>query len=199
VQKIFGVLLEGFDLLLSQGFLVPDDVLFALIDLTLRLLRPHTFLGALHFFLASSIAFDHLPIEATLLFLVDNVVGVIVNIFVLFDFFGMVNDHVGFKVKLGSIERDVLALLHSGLEVLLHLILEEAVDGVVIEVLPLDALVRVDCEHTGNYVLSDIGNAIDVLREAELFVLDVIDEFNHVGCLVGWSASIESYEPKSIS
>lgn len=55
----------------------------------------------------------------------------------------------------------------------------------VVEVLPLDALVWVHYQHAADDVLGDLRDLVDVARESEWFVLDVVDQFDDIGGLVG--------------
>ena len=94
------------------------------------LLVLEAFLGGLQLLLPQPVSLDELPVEAALLLLVDHIVGVVVDVFVLLDLLRVIDDHVRLEVELGSVEGDVLALLHRILEVFLHLVLEVAGDWV---------------------------------------------------------------------
>ena len=120
------------------------------------LLVLEAFLGGLQLLLPQPVSFDELSVEAALLLLVDHIVGVVVDVFVLLDLLRVVDDHVRLEVELGSVEGDVLALLHRILEVFLHLVFEVAGDWVMVEVLPLYSLARVDSEHPLYHILRNL-------------------------------------------
>jgi hypothetical protein len=68
-----------------------------------------------------------------------------------------------------------------------------------VEVLPLYALVWVDYQHAADDVLGDFGDLVDVSRESQRFVLDVVDQFDDIRGLVGRTSLSKTYNPKSIS
>lgn len=74
----------------------------------------------------------------------------------LLDLLGVIDDHVCLEVELGSVEGNVLALLHGILEVFLHLIFEIAGDWMMVEVLPLYSLAWVDSEHPLYHILRNL-------------------------------------------
>jgi hypothetical protein len=129
----------------------------------------------------------------------DDVICVGVDVLILLDLLGVVDDHIGLEVELGGVEREILSLLHGVLEVAFDLILQEAVDGMVVKILPLDAFVGVYCQHSFQNVLGDIRDGVYLPREAEGLILDVVDKFDHVGGLVGRAAWGGEYLPKSVS
>ncbi len=75
-----------------------------------------TLLGWLEFLLPEAVSLDQLPVETTLLLLIDHIVSVVIDVPMFLDLF-RIHDHVGLEVKLGGVERDVLALLHCVLQV----------------------------------------------------------------------------------
>lgn len=61
------------------------------------------FLGGLEFFLACALTLNHLSVETSLLLLMNDIVCIVVNIFILFNLLRVVDDHIGLEVKLGSV------------------------------------------------------------------------------------------------
>ena len=57
-----------------------------------------------------------------------------------------------------------------------------------VEVLPLDALVGVDYQHAADDVLRDLRDFVDLTWELQWLVFDVVDQLDDVGGLVGRTA-----------
>lgn len=100
MKQEFGVALKGFYLLLPQSFLISNDILLTFIHLAALLLVLEALFGRLQLLLSEAISLDKLPIEAALLLLVHHIIGVVVDVLVLLDLLGVVDDHVGLEVEL---------------------------------------------------------------------------------------------------
>lgn len=115
-----------------------------------------TSLGGLELFLSETISLNEFAIEAALLLLIDHIVCIVIDVLMLLDFLRVIDDHICLEVKFRSIESDVFTLLHRILKVLLHLILKIAGNWMMIEVLPLDSFIWVNCKHPLDDILSDL-------------------------------------------
>lgn len=91
----------------------------------------------------------------------NHIISIVIDVLMLLDLFRVFDHHIGLQVKLRSIQRSILALLHGDLKVFLHLVLKVAVDWMMVEVLPLDALVWVDYQHAADDVLGHFRDLVD--------------------------------------
>lgn len=104
MKQISGIPFKTFNLLLSQGFLVLDNIFLAF-----RLGRALNFLGINRFF-ALILTLKNIAIEFLLSFLVHDFIGIIINIFFFLNLLGMVNNHIGLQIELGDIHGNVIFL-----------------------------------------------------------------------------------------
>lgn len=61
------------------------------------------FLGSLEFLLSCALTLYHLSVETALLFLVDDIIGIIIDVLILLDLFWVVDNHIGLEVKFGCV------------------------------------------------------------------------------------------------
>ena len=66
------------------------------------------------------------------------------------------------------------------------------------QILPLDPLVGIDRQHPPDDILGHLRDVVDVAGEPQRLVLDVVDQIDHVGCLVGRTRYTQKYNPKRV-
>ena len=89
------------------------------------------------------------------LLLIDDIISIVINGFLLLDLMRMVNYHISLEVELRGIEFEILGLLHAFLKILLHFVVEVGDNRMSEQILPLDAFVRVDGQHTADDIFGD--------------------------------------------
>ena len=195
MQQILRIPLEGLDLLLPQSLLIANHILLAL-ELPM-LSTVQSLLGTLHRFVLAlhRMFLGHLLRR---LLLVHHIVGVVINILLLLYFVRMVHHHICFEIKFRCIQLEIFSLLHTLLQLPLPLVLEVADNRVREKILPLDSLVGIDSEHPPDDILCHLRDVVDIPGEPQRLVLDVVDQIDHIGCLVGRAAYNQRYNPNRV-
>jgi hypothetical protein len=83
-----------------EGLLVQYDLLLALIPFRLLLGKSEGLLSGFQFLLSSPFLFDHLSIEPSVLILMDDIIDLVIDVLILLDLLGVVDDLIEFEVKL---------------------------------------------------------------------------------------------------
>lgn len=186
MQNVSWISFKCSDLFLSICFFILN--FFIIFNLMLSICF-NIFFHHINWFFSLTVSFDNIAIKLLFCFFIYNIVCVIVKILLFLDFFWMVNNHVGLKIKLWYVHcKIVFFIIKSLIHIFFDFLLQITDNWMVEQVLPFNSFFRVNCQHSSNDIFRYFWNLVYTFWKAQWFIFYIVDQINHVACFIWWRA-----------